>query len=249
MVFCLESKEYMQIRNALIILMRILPHFPMLVKLSQIIERKVEKVREEEKNKRQDLFVLASSYIGQLKTKSGMVLESEFHQVADKPNKQATEPVKPVNGSATDVKEPVVEKKVKQVAAPAEKEAKKERESNGKVAEPVVVLEKKTSKELKREEKQREKEEKEVETRKRDRDRSEKRRDRKTASPGGPTYYDTATNDRYYNSVDQYEQSDRERDRDLSSISNESNGSSNRRHESPDHERGRKMRVTIFCVG
>lgn len=34
----------MQIRNALIILMRILPHFPMLVKLAQIIERKVEKV-------------------------------------------------------------------------------------------------------------------------------------------------------------------------------------------------------------
>lgn len=44
MVFCLDSKDYMQIRNALIILMRILPHFPMLVKLAQIIERKVDKV-------------------------------------------------------------------------------------------------------------------------------------------------------------------------------------------------------------
>jgi THO complex subunit 2 len=44
MVFCLDSKDYMQIRNALIILMRILPHFPVLAKLAQIIERKVEKV-------------------------------------------------------------------------------------------------------------------------------------------------------------------------------------------------------------
>lgn len=100
----------MQIRNALIILMRILPHFPMLVKLAQIIERKVEKVnsvltycsksiceiflcfvqvREEERNQRQDLFVLASSYIGQLKSKSNdMIREVDFHQVADKPNKE-----------------------------------------------------------------------------------------------------------------------------------------------------------------
>lgn len=89
MVFCLDSKDYMQIRNALIILMRILPHFPMLVKLAQIIERKVEKVREEERNQRQDLFVLASSYIGQLKAKSNdMIREVDFHQVSDKPSKE-----------------------------------------------------------------------------------------------------------------------------------------------------------------
>uniref|UniRef100_A0A182MYW7 THO complex subunit 2 n=1 Tax=Anopheles dirus TaxID=7168 RepID=A0A182MYW7_9DIPT len=90
MVFCLDSKDYMQIRNSLIILMRILPHFPVLAKLSQIIEKKVEKVREEEKNQRQDLFVLASSYIGQLKAKSGqMMLESDFHQVPEKTFKAA----------------------------------------------------------------------------------------------------------------------------------------------------------------
>lgn len=236
MVFCLDSKDYMQIRNALLILMRILPHFPMLVKLAQIIERKVEKVREEEKNKRQDLFILASSYIGQLKAKSSdMIPEADFHQVAHKPNKEVAETVKPVNGSAPVAKEPVVEKKVKQIVAPVEKETKKERESNGKVQDQsVVVVDKKLSKELKREEKQREKEEKEIETRKRDR--GEKRRERKTASPGA-TYYEVSTNDRYY-TTDQYEQNDRERDRDLSSISNSSNGSTNRRQESPDHDRG-----------
>ncbi|XP_023304562.2 THO complex subunit 2 [Lucilia cuprina] len=90
-VFCLDSKEYMQIRNALIILMRILPYYPVLAKLSQIIERKVEKVREEEKNKRPDLFVIASSYIGQLKTKSAqMIKESDFHQVTERPQRSDT---------------------------------------------------------------------------------------------------------------------------------------------------------------
>jgi len=171
-----------------------------------------------------------------------MIREVDFHQVADKPNKEVPEPAKPVNGSAPETKETVVEKKVKQVTAPVEKEVKKDRESNGKVQEPpVVVPEKKSSKELKREEKQREKEEKEIEVRKRDRDRGEKRRERKTASPG-PTYYDISTNDRYY-TTDQYEQSDRERDRDLSSISNSSNGSTNRRQESPDHDRVKRRKV------
>lgn len=44
MVVCLDSKDYVQIRNSLIILIKILPHFPVLAKLSQIIERKIEKV-------------------------------------------------------------------------------------------------------------------------------------------------------------------------------------------------------------
>lgn len=242
MVFCLDSKDYMQIRNALIILKRILPHFPMLVKLAQIIERKVEKVYEEEKNKRQDLCALATSYIGQLKKRaSTMIHEENFHQVADRPLKEVAEPVKHVNGNAPENKEPIVEKKMKPVTAPVEKEIKKDRESNGKLQEQpavVVVPEKKSSKELKREEKQREKEEKELEARKRDRDRSEKRRERKTVSPG-PTYYDITTNDRYYGMSDQYDREQSDRDRDLSSISNSSNGSTNRRQDSPDHDRGK----------
>lgn len=98
---CLESKDYMQIRNALIILMRILPHFPLLMKLAQIIERYVEKVIEDEKNQRQDLFVLASSYIGQLKSRSNdMIKEADFHQVSDKPGKNTQESVKVVNGNS-----------------------------------------------------------------------------------------------------------------------------------------------------
>lgn len=45
MVVCLESGDYVQIRNALIVLIRVLPRFPVLAKLAQIIEKKVEKVR------------------------------------------------------------------------------------------------------------------------------------------------------------------------------------------------------------
>lgn len=87
MVTCLESKDYVQIRNALIILTKIIPYFPVLTKLSTFLDKKIEKIRDEEKNKRQDLFTLASSYLGLLKQRvSGghMMEEKDFHQVADK---------------------------------------------------------------------------------------------------------------------------------------------------------------------
>ncbi|XP_026748281.2 THO complex subunit 2 isoform X1 [Galleria mellonella] len=85
MVVCLDSGDYVQIRNALIVLIRVLPHFPVLEKLAQIIERKVDKVKEEEKTQRQDLYVLATGYSGQLRNKvPHMMRESDFHQVVDK---------------------------------------------------------------------------------------------------------------------------------------------------------------------
>lgn len=87
MIICLDSKDFVQIRNALIILIKIIPHFPVLLKLSQIIEKKIEKVRDEEKYKRPDLELLATGYLGQLRQRisSGhMMKESEFHQVNDK---------------------------------------------------------------------------------------------------------------------------------------------------------------------
>ncbi|XP_017152639.1 THO complex subunit 2 isoform X1 [Drosophila miranda] len=105
-VFCLDSKDFMQIRNALIILMRILPHYPVLAKLAQIIERKVDKVREEEKTKRPDLYVIASSYIGKLKLKTpSMFKESDFHQLPERlPTKDSQEPEAPGTGSGPSIK-------------------------------------------------------------------------------------------------------------------------------------------------
>ncbi|XP_049826219.1 THO complex subunit 2 isoform X2 [Aethina tumida] len=87
MVTCLESKDYVQIRNSLIILIKIIPFFPVLIKLSQFVEKRIEKVRDEEKNNRQDLFTLSSSYLGQLKQRmsSGhMMKEGEFHIPVEK---------------------------------------------------------------------------------------------------------------------------------------------------------------------
>lgn len=93
----------MQIRNAFIILMRIQQHFPVISKLAQIIEKKVEKVKDEERNKRQDLFVLASSYLAILKGKASQFMkESDFHQVQQDRAQKEKEPAesKAVNGDS-----------------------------------------------------------------------------------------------------------------------------------------------------
>ena len=41
---CLESKDYVQIRNALTILFKILPYFPVLQQLASVVEKRIEKV-------------------------------------------------------------------------------------------------------------------------------------------------------------------------------------------------------------
>lgn len=152
--------------------------------------------------------------------------------------------------SFPDVKEPAerVEKKssstvpstlTSTVAAPsvkqstsannAEKESKKEVKEREPTTEKNVSKERSSTKESKRD-----KDENDGGSRKRERGEKRRERERKTISP--VPYFDAAPIDRYY-SNDQYD--DRERDRDLSSISNSSNGSTNRRsQESPDHDRG-----------
>lgn len=76
--------------------MHIQNHFPVVMKTEQVIHKRVEKVRDEEKNKREDLHVLASSYLGILKQKHGqLIAEGDFHQVSEKAADH-----KSVNGSA-----------------------------------------------------------------------------------------------------------------------------------------------------
>uniref|UniRef100_V5GMM5 Putative keke-like motif-containing transcription regulator rlr1/suppressor of sin4 n=2 Tax=Ixodes ricinus TaxID=34613 RepID=V5GMM5_IXORI len=80
LVICLESGDYVQIRNSLIVLTKVLPHFPVMTNLGQALERRIEKIRQEEKEKRPDLFALATGYAGQLKgKKSELIPEHEFH--------------------------------------------------------------------------------------------------------------------------------------------------------------------------
>ncbi|KAK9502579.1 hypothetical protein O3M35_011328 [Rhynocoris fuscipes] len=79
----LESGEFIQIRNAILFLIKLLPVFPVISKLAQFIEKRINKVREEEKNNRQDLYTLATSYSGLLMSKSSKwISESDFHVVS-----------------------------------------------------------------------------------------------------------------------------------------------------------------------
>ncbi|ODM96311.1 THO complex subunit 2 [Orchesella cincta] len=94
-IVCLESKDYIQIRNSLIVLKEILPYFPKVTNLGAAVERWVERVRVDEKDKRQDLFALATSYIGQLKARwNTLVAEEDFHEKVISPEKPVKRPAK-----------------------------------------------------------------------------------------------------------------------------------------------------------
>ena len=41
---CLESKDFVQIRNSLIVLTKIIQHFPVIQNLATVIEKRVDKV-------------------------------------------------------------------------------------------------------------------------------------------------------------------------------------------------------------
>jgi THO complex subunit 2 len=80
LVTCLESKDYQQIRNSLILMTKLIPHYPRVHHLSMALEKRVTNLYEEEKEKRQDLYALAVGYAGMLKShKSHLIPETEFH--------------------------------------------------------------------------------------------------------------------------------------------------------------------------
>ena len=73
---CLESTEYMELRNALHVLTRTIDVFPRMKKLGDLLEKRVAKLREEE---RKDLQMLASQYHGLLqKAKPGLQTQEQF---------------------------------------------------------------------------------------------------------------------------------------------------------------------------
>merc|ERR1711874_848711 len=74
----------------------IITRFPAITNLAAVIEKRIEKVKTEEKNHRNDLYVLANSYSGRLKTiKASLMPETDFHNVPKKTTKAAT-----TNGTA-----------------------------------------------------------------------------------------------------------------------------------------------------
>jgi len=90
-IVCLESEEYLQMRNSLIILTKILPQYPRLTGFCSALEKRIEKIKTNEKDKKQDIATLAMVYLGQLKQrKSQMVDESKFHLKETTPVVQTT---------------------------------------------------------------------------------------------------------------------------------------------------------------
>ncbi|XP_064637610.1 THO complex subunit 2-like isoform X2 [Lineus longissimus] len=86
MIGCLESGIYCQIRNAVIVLTKILPHYPRIQMFGQALERRIERLKDDEREKRPDIYALAVGYSGQLKSKrSTWVAETDFH-IKDKDN-------------------------------------------------------------------------------------------------------------------------------------------------------------------
>jgi THO complex subunit 2 len=92
LVVLLESKDYMQVRNGLIVLTKVLPYYPKVYHLSIALEKRVEKIMEEEKEKRADLYALAIGYAGMLKLhKQNLVPEADFHIREERVKAQKTE--------------------------------------------------------------------------------------------------------------------------------------------------------------
>ncbi|KAF0989730.1 hypothetical protein HZS_1521 [Henneguya salminicola] len=80
-ILCLESKDYIQIRNSIIILTRISSTFPRVVNLKNAIEKRIEKLVEEEKEKRPDLYALVTCYSAILRNLKDSILEEfQFHR-------------------------------------------------------------------------------------------------------------------------------------------------------------------------
>lgn len=79
-ILCLDSEDYIQIRNSLLVLTKIITFFPLITNFAQALEKRVEMIRSKEKDSRKDLYALATGFSGQLKLKKPtFVAESEFH--------------------------------------------------------------------------------------------------------------------------------------------------------------------------
>jgi len=118
-----------------------------------VIEKRIEKVKTEEKNHRNDLYVLANSYSGRLKTiKASLMPETDFHNVPKKTNKAAT-----TNGTVAHSKDTKDSKDSKEAVetkgSPTKGEAmevtngevdvKEEKKANGKVTKEKKETKKK----------------------------------------------------------------------------------------------------------
>lgn len=84
-IVCLDSKDYIQIRNVLQVLTVLLPIYPKMFPHYAALERRIEAICVAEKDERHDLFALAKCYSGRLSQKRrDMINESQFHSVPER---------------------------------------------------------------------------------------------------------------------------------------------------------------------
>lgn len=102
----LESNNYIQIRNALIVMIKIIDYYPAIKHFGKKIGINIEDVRNNEKESRQDLYTLATAYAGKLdERKPYLMLESNFHTVDTPPNNSTSSNSKPSNSSSNSHRE------------------------------------------------------------------------------------------------------------------------------------------------
>lgn len=84
-IVCLDSTDYIQIRNVLQVLTVLLPIYPKMITHYAALERRIKTICSAEKDRRHDLCALAKSYNGRLAHKHrDMIDESQFHSVPER---------------------------------------------------------------------------------------------------------------------------------------------------------------------
>ncbi|KAL3318561.1 THO complex subunit 2 [Cichlidogyrus casuarinus] len=141
-VACLESCNYVQIRNGLIVLTRIAPHYPKLVNFGNAVERRLSKLKTEDK--RPDIKALALSCMGMLKPhKADWRAEDKFHNISQRQQMKSDDaPVEanPTNTNSAPANSPVVEVMQIKKAEPTVRKVVKD-----KAEEPVPAKKRKPS--------------------------------------------------------------------------------------------------------
>uniref|UniRef100_A0A0N4UJS0 THO complex subunit 2 n=1 Tax=Dracunculus medinensis TaxID=318479 RepID=A0A0N4UJS0_DRAME len=92
----LDGSGYILLRNCLIVMIKVLPYFPLIENHITTIEKSVVKVRDAEKGSRDDISLMAASYLGHLKMRKTQVFtEAQFHnrlEPVKKPNRAVPKP-------------------------------------------------------------------------------------------------------------------------------------------------------------
>ncbi|CAF2116715.1 unnamed protein product [Rotaria magnacalcarata] len=90
-IVCLDSNDYIQIRNVLQVLTVLLPIYPKMTTFYAALERRIKAICVAEKDRRHDLFALAKCYSGRLAQKHrDMIEENQFHTVPERSTPSST---------------------------------------------------------------------------------------------------------------------------------------------------------------